>query len=442
MREQQFQRTGITDTDQIAELGKLANADYVVSGHITRLGSRNLLMVSIINVETMEQTAGDYREYGTIEEVYDLLPDVAKAVAASVRQTGVSRGPLAVLPLDIQAGEVAADDAELLAQILATEIANTHRYNVLPRTTAIQDAIKTEQGVQQSGLTDRATLAAIGKATNARYVLSGTITRLGELNLFDVKILDVTTGGRIVGSDRRYRSLEDGIVLMRELAREITGVAAEEAAEAEAARTLRVGSSGEFTAALAAIGRRASGEYRIVLTANITLNAVDFSLPSKTVVMRAEGSPRTLFNRSNAHLFTVGRNTTLILENNVTLNGNRKKYSAVYIKGGELVMRAGSAITGAGDSGVWVDGGGAFTMEGGAISGNTASFYGGGVYVFFGRFTKSGGTIYGGSDARANTASRNGHAVYDGRTAKQRDSTAGPSVSLNSGVNGKAGGWE
>jgi TolB-like protein len=241
MREQQYQRAGLTDTDEIARLGKLASVDYVVAGHVARLRNNSLLLISIVNVEKTEQIAGDYRQYDRIEEVYDLLPEMAKVVAASVRREEASRGPLAVLPLDIEIGPAAEGEeeartlaAELLAQILATEIANTRRYNVLPRITTIQNAIKTEQAVHASGLTDRATLAAIGKATKAQYVLAGTITRMGELNLFDVKILDVS-GRRIVGSDRPYRDLEDGIVLMRELAREITGVTAEEAEAAKAA---------------------------------------------------------------------------------------------------------------------------------------------------------------------------------------------------------------
>jgi mannitol/fructose-specific phosphotransferase system IIA component (Ntr-type) len=59
MKEHEFQRAGLTDSDTIAELGKLMGADYVVSGHITRLKDKNLLLISIINVETMEQIAGN-----------------------------------------------------------------------------------------------------------------------------------------------------------------------------------------------------------------------------------------------------------------------------------------------------------------------------------------------------------------------------------------------
>jgi hypothetical protein len=58
---------------------------------------------------------------------------------------------------------------------------------------------------------------------------------------------------------------------------------------------------------------------------------------------------------------------------------------------------------------------------------------------------QSGGTIYGSnaSGSLRNTAGTNyGHAVYVADGNKERDTTAGTGVTLNSGLNGSAGGWE
>jgi uncharacterized repeat protein (TIGR02543 family) len=132
----------------------------------------------------------------------------------------------------------------------------------------------------------------------------------------------------------------------------------------------------------------------------------------------------------------------------------------VYVSSGTFTM-SGGEISGNtasasdyyayGGGGVYVSSG-TFTMSGGEISGNTASAsdyyaYGGGVYVANnGTFTKeSGGTIYGSNaeDALKNTASGGnayGHAVYvDG--GKRRNSTAGAGVTLDSSLDGNAGGW-
>jgi hypothetical protein len=83
----------------------------------------------------------------------------------------------------------------------------------------------------------------------------------------------------------------------------------------------------------------------------------------------------------------------------------------------------------------------------GTISGNTANDGGGGVQVYLsssksmsyedGKFTKTGGTIDGTNNAR------NGKIVFvDGYATFARNSTAGPSVNLDSSVSGRQGGWE
>jgi hypothetical protein len=98
---------------------------------------------------------------------------------------------------------------------------------------------------------------------------------------------------------------------------------------------------------------------------------------------------------------------------------------------------------------------GTFTMSGGEIFGNTVSSSGGGVYVSSNivTFIKNGGTIYGytSGDTRSNVVKNNsgvvqsnkGHAVYVITIPyKRRETTAGPTVNLNSSVDGSSGGWE
>jgi hypothetical protein len=150
---------------------------------------------------------------------------MAQRIIASIRgEGGPSGAALAVFPLMILDPDVKQGDAEVLAQILAAEIANTHQYAVFPRTRAIEDRMR-ELRIQRSGLTDHDSILAVAKMVNADYVLAGTVTKLGEMNLFDAKILNVTTGEQVKGADRDYRDLSDGIALMGELAFSLTGIA-------------------------------------------------------------------------------------------------------------------------------------------------------------------------------------------------------------------------
>jgi hypothetical protein len=144
------------------------------------------------------------------------------------------------------------------------------------------------------------------------------------------------------------------------------------------------------------------GFYRITLFGDITANNASFSATSteKTIVIKGDTSLRTIFNTADADLFAVRSGNTLVLENNIKLNGNARTGNVVHVYNeGILIMKADSRIENARASAVRVDNG-MFTMSGGKISGNTASAsgsyaysYGGGVYVSGGVFTMSGGKI-------------------------------------------------
>ncbi|MCL2806176.1 MAG: InlB B-repeat-containing protein [Treponema sp.] len=117
-------------------------------------------------------------------------------------------------------------------------------------------------------------------------------------------------------------------------------------------------------------------------------------------------------NTTREPLFTVGNGVTLILDNNLDLQGSNLSSSSL-IKvnsGGNFILNHGSKITGNKSyyqgGGVYVDSYGSFTMNGGEISGNTVSASvplsvinpitssGGGVYVnSHGIFTMNGGEI-------------------------------------------------
>ena len=221
VEEQNFQLSGYTDSDTISRIGRMLNADYVISGSIHRLGNRNLVIVTIVNVETFEQLGGQYREYRNISEVENLLPTITGSIIASIERDTSALPKLAVAPFTIARLGVDRQEAEALAQILAIEIINSEQYAVLPRTTTMQTAIQ-ELEFQTSGNTTDEEAKAIGRATNAEYVLSGEVRSLGVTNMFIAQILHIETGSLHAGDSRNYRVLEDGIVLMPELARLLT----------------------------------------------------------------------------------------------------------------------------------------------------------------------------------------------------------------------------
>jgi TolB-like protein len=223
MEEHDFQSTGLTDSDTIKTLGTQLNAEYVIAGHIQRLSNRNLIHITIVHVEQLQQIAGVYKEYQAIEEVAAFLAPMTRNLVKAAQLDTARLPKLAVLPFDIPGG-TDAEATETLAQILASEIANSGKYAVLPRTQAAIDRVMAEQDIQQgSGLTDETTISRLGGGFNAEFVLSGRVITLGRDHYFDVKIVKID-GTVISGDSRRYQSISDGLELMPLLAEYLTGI--------------------------------------------------------------------------------------------------------------------------------------------------------------------------------------------------------------------------
>lgn len=220
LEEHEFQRNGLTDGDTIVDLGKGANAKYVVSGHIQNLGSRKMIMASILDVETFQQVSGDYHEYdGDLSEVVAYLPTLAANLVRNTKKNYSNVPTLAILPFD----GVDENNADVLAQLLSIELANSGKYVVVTRTTTIKNVMK-EHDFQRDGLTDENSISKLGEATNADYVLSGSVLSVGSDNYINVQIIDVLTFVQKDGDHVEYKTIEEGIELISDLSYELTGV--------------------------------------------------------------------------------------------------------------------------------------------------------------------------------------------------------------------------
>jgi len=255
--EQNFQMSGYTDSDTIAGIGRMLNADFVVSGHIHRLGNWNIIIATIVNVESFEQLAGVHREYRAIEEVPAYLPDMARRLIEATKRDTSMLPKLAVAPFNIATGGVNEQEAEALAQILAAEIVNTGKYAVLPRTTTMQAAQK-ELEFQMQGYTSEEEAKALGRAINAELLLSAEVRSLGNMTMFTAQILNVEDGSLLAGDNRNYRELDEGLRLMADLALLLTdrtdAAARIRAREKEAARAKTFGHPAKLWSAGASLG--------------------------------------------------------------------------------------------------------------------------------------------------------------------------------------------
>lgn len=189
------------------------------------------------------------------------------------------------------------------------------------------------------------------------------------------------------------------------------------------------------------------GKYTIEVNEDESIGPQTLSYSGRddiTITLKGSVGKQSIGLSGNGSMFTVSSGVTLILDNNITLEGHEENNASLIRvdSGGTLFMYAGAAITNnkenfstGGGSGVYVGQGGSFTMTGGSISGNTTASNsgGGGVYVDPGGiFTMTGGTI----SENTTTSNLGGGGIYVGGTFDM----FGGIISQNSASNGYGGG--
>ena len=209
-----FQLSGNSDSDTLARIGRMLDADFVISGYIRNLGDRNQVIITVINVNTYELLAGVYREYQKLDEIPDQLPDMAGTIIEATRRSNFALPRLAVAPVNIADNGVRIQEAETLAHILAIEIANTGEYSVLPRAATI-NAVMHSPEYWILGYT------AAGRAVNADYILLSEVQSIGNSNLFSASIQSVEGLFSMAADRRAYIALRDGTVQIADLARQL-----------------------------------------------------------------------------------------------------------------------------------------------------------------------------------------------------------------------------
>jgi TolB-like protein len=390
-KEQSFQMSsGMTDPETISRIGKQLGARYIVAGCITRLGNQQLVVIAIMQIENLQQIAGEWLTYQNISEVRGKLPEMAKNIVTASRNNTSRLQKLAVLPFQTPSGD---READALAQILAAEIIRTGTYAVFPRTKTLEQ-VQTEYNTQTSGITDDYNIAAIGRGDNPLLALSGVARRLGQDRMFNAAIINVESGAQVKGNSVEYQIIEEGPQTIQILAGLLTG-----------RMNIPVSNLNWLLKAVDAINKAREGNFTITLIGDITVSPNDQNISFtnngwKTITILGDNSERSLTCQQKDFLLIIPSGINLILGRNLKLSSS--VWHGVKVEyGGTLRMESGATIANCNGTGVSV--GGTFTMNGGIIRGNK---YSGVVVGSKAIFTMNGGTI---SD---NSNKGNGGGVY------------------------------
>jgi hypothetical protein len=196
----------------------------VAAGSITTLGSRKLLIITVIRIDDLRQTAGDIQIYKNIEEIQGKLPVMARNIASTAgRPASPALEKLAVPPIETS-GNIDSSVADVLAQILSVYLTKSDRYLVYPRTATLEK-IQEEYKNQSDGRTADDQRMGIGRGDNPDLVLAVVARRLGNRTMFNAAIINLESGQQLIGRSENYDSLNDGVDAMANPSRELTDVA-------------------------------------------------------------------------------------------------------------------------------------------------------------------------------------------------------------------------
>lgn len=120
---------------------------------------------------------------------------------------------------DLEAQNVSAGDAAVIADLLRTELVKSKQFNVVEKKN--MDRLLSEQAFQQTGCTTEDCAVKLGKLLNVQRMAMGSFGKLLENYYINIRVIDVETG-RIVFSES-YRGqtgidIEKGI---KQIARKI-----------------------------------------------------------------------------------------------------------------------------------------------------------------------------------------------------------------------------
>ena len=124
--------------------------------------------------------------------------------------------------VDFESLRVDKSVGRALAEIVRTELIGTDKFIVLER--GELEKVLTEQELSMSGVTDSETAVEVGKLVGAEFVLVGSISRLGNTYILNVRLIKVESGEATLGKKLEGKSEDDLSSMASQIAFSVAGV--------------------------------------------------------------------------------------------------------------------------------------------------------------------------------------------------------------------------
>ncbi|MDR2798746.1 MAG: formylglycine-generating enzyme family protein [Treponema sp.] len=211
-----------TQADIIGVVQTELNADFTVIVRTEKIGTAHLALVSLVELKTLRHLDGEYRYYRSLSEFRSFVPDIAAKLIQAAQRLPDQLPELTILPFYTPVQGVQSWEVDILVQLLTIELANSHKYTVLPWALRIETLIR-DLTIPYFGIIDPDRIKTIGIITHIPYVLTGDVLNLGSTKLFMASIVDTEDANLVSGGDVEYKVISEDLPVLTELLASLTG---------------------------------------------------------------------------------------------------------------------------------------------------------------------------------------------------------------------------
>jgi hypothetical protein len=207
--------------DSFFNAGEDVRADYILASFARGVGCEKIFFTIVMDVHTKQQLAGDYRKYDDVQQLPQFFPQMTRKIMAIIAQKQESVPRLSVELMAVPPRGIDKNDAIILTQLLAIQMANTNAYSVFPRTENI-DAAVLEYETQRT--TAKKVFVDKNDVTPSEFVLSSKVAIFDSKNEILAEIISINNDVLKKGAHISFDIIENTPDLLGKLSVQLTGI--------------------------------------------------------------------------------------------------------------------------------------------------------------------------------------------------------------------------
>lgn len=192
-KEQNYQRTGAVDDNELSRLGKQFGVQYICVAAVSKAFNEDYISARLIDVETaqVERTASSSGAIQSLDGIVNAAHSVSSDLLSSLgkgRQSNLKK--VAVYVVKNEAGR---NIGRVLGDKLVSGFTNSGRYIAIERTNSFLTQLNKEQNYQHSGAVDDNDLSRLGKQFGVQYVCVADVSDVFGEKYISARLIDVET---------------------------------------------------------------------------------------------------------------------------------------------------------------------------------------------------------------------------------------------------------